>query len=327
MLVSFFKPNYPVTLLIALPLMLIALRLPGILAFPVNPDFENQNFLFEFFLRLCNFVPYAGAVLSLVFVYLQCLLINRIVNHFEFLKPATNLPALIYGLIMSFSVELHMLHPILLSNFFVLFALGRICSAFNQKAIFSEVFDSALLISIGSFFYFPIIVFYLFLFFNLIFTRPFVWREYVISLLGILVPYLFMFTWYYLNEQLTEVINNEILPFLRPVSVNIPLVAGFNIWLIGFIIMLLIFSCFVIIKYMVKNIVRIQYLWRTMFVLIVISFAVIALAEEKTMHILLVASVPTSFFLSGYFLLTGAKRFAELLFTALLLLIVYNVYF
>jgi hypothetical protein len=327
MLVSFFKPNHPVTLLIALPLMLIVLRLPGILAFPVNPNFAEQGFLFDLFIRLCNFIPYAGVTLSLIFVYLQCLLVNRIVNHYELLKPATNLPALLYGLIMSFSVDVQMLHPVIIANFFVIFALGRMCSGFNQKAIFSEAFDAAMLIALASFFYFPSIIFYLFIFLNLVFTRPFVWREYVISLLGLLLPYLFLFTWYFWTDQLFEVIRNQIIPFFQPAVLNIPDLSGSTAWAALFLGILLLFSVFVIIQYMIKNILRIQYLWRTLFILLVISSGVVLMSRDRSLYVLMLTAVPVSFFTAGYFLLMKARRLAEVLFTVLLMLIVYNIYF
>ncbi|MGZ4034428.1 MAG: DUF6427 family protein, partial [Bacteroidia bacterium] len=98
--------------------------------------------------------------------------------------------------------DMLLLSPPLFANLFILFAINKLLSSYRKDNAFSQAFDAGLLISVATLFYFPYIVFLPLLGVSLIIMRPFNWREWVISFLGVLIPYIFVLTFYFWNDKL-----------------------------------------------------------------------------------------------------------------------------
>jgi hypothetical protein len=75
----------------------------------------------------------------------------------------------------------------------------RILSTYKTERISLHFLDAGLLISLASLFFLPAIVFFLFLLAALILLRPFIWREWTYAVLGLISPYLFLASVYYLT--------------------------------------------------------------------------------------------------------------------------------
>ena len=58
------------------------------------------------------------------------------------------------------------------------------------------------MIGVSTFFYFPSLAFVLLIVFALIVSRPFILAEWIISILGIVTPYYFLFSWLFLTDKL-----------------------------------------------------------------------------------------------------------------------------
>lgn len=200
MFIRFFKSNNA-SALIFLPLIAIAIWVFGFIH-PTALPVKNAMPLYE--LIAGNFVniPWLSCLIGLLLVIGEALLINFIVNENEVLSKQNYLPALFYIVFMSNNDAMLTLHPLLFGNLFLLFAIQKLLSSYRKDKAFSEAFDAGLLISTASLFYFPFAVFLPLLGIGLIILRPFNWREWFISFLGALIPYLFVCTFYFLYNQL-----------------------------------------------------------------------------------------------------------------------------
>ena len=154
-------------------------------------------------------------------------MLNYIVTKNEILTKQSYLPALLYIVFISNNNEMLMLHPALIANLFLLFAINTLLSSYRKDTAFSQAFDAGFLVSIATLFYFPYIVFLPLLGVGFILLRPFLWREWVISFMGAIVPYLFVITFYFFYDTLDYFWYDKLFfPILRE-KINIPLPQSF----------------------------------------------------------------------------------------------------
>jgi hypothetical protein len=158
--------------------------------------------LYELLVSLIAPMPWLGMLLAVILVIGEAFLLNHIVNENEVLSKQSYLPAFFYILLISNNNAMLAMHPLLPANLFMLFAINRLLTSYRKDAAFSHAFDAGLLISIATLFYFPYIVFFPLLGAAFIILRPFNWREWFISFLGVLIPYAFASVVYFWKEEL-----------------------------------------------------------------------------------------------------------------------------
>lgn len=149
---------------------------------------------------------------GIAFLLSGAFMINHIVNTHEISKRSY-LPGLIYIITASNSTEALRLHPILISNLFLLFAINRLLDIYRREETFSEVFDSGFLIALATLFYFPSIVFFGIILICLLLFHSFIWREWLISIIGFALPFLFLLIYYYLIDMRTDLFSQNIQNF------------------------------------------------------------------------------------------------------------------
>ena len=200
MIIQFFKNNNPVAYIL-LPLISIALWIPGF--FIENKiDIVHGMPLYDLLIEPISAIPLLSTIIAITLVIGGAFTLNTVINENETIATPTFLPAFFYILFMSCSKSLLLLHPILIANFFILFAINKLNSSYRKDIAFSQAFDAGFLCAIASLFFLPYIVFVPLLFIGLQLFRPFIWREWMITFLGLLFPYLFVFTYYFWNDLL-----------------------------------------------------------------------------------------------------------------------------
>lgn len=207
MIIRFLKSNNPAAFFV-LPAIAILIWIWGFFVHS-QVDMRYGMPLYEFFARPITDFPWLTKTIGLLLVIGEGFLLNYIVNENEVLTKKTALPALLYIVFISNNSAMLDLHPILFANLFLLFALSKILNSYRKDIAFSQAFDAGLLISIATLFYFPCIVFLPMIGIALIIFRPFLWREWVISFLGVLVPYVFAFTFYFWNNSVDYLIFDK----------------------------------------------------------------------------------------------------------------------
>jgi hypothetical protein len=115
-----------------------------------------------------------------------------------FIPVRTQLPALFYILLAACFNPTRMLTPALLASLLIILILYRLFITYKYEGPSVNFLDSGLLISLASLIYFPSILFFPFLLVALVMLRPLNWREWAYVFVGLLLPYLFLVTGYYL---------------------------------------------------------------------------------------------------------------------------------
>ncbi len=195
MLVKFFKSIQPATFL-SIPLFAILLWLPIIYNLQPLVDKHSMPF-YEWLFLIANRSDLAASIMGLAFVIFAAYVLNYVVNKHEFFDKRTYLPAFFYLILMSCFTNLLKPHPSIFSNIFLILSINKMISSYRKESAISEFFDASFLIAIASLFYLPSITFLFFILISLIVIRPFIWREWVTSIIGFCLPFLFVGVYYW----------------------------------------------------------------------------------------------------------------------------------
>lgn len=141
---------------------------------------------------------FLASLLALVLIITNGYLLIHLNTIHIFIPGRTQLPAFFYSILVISITSLHQLTPQLIASSLLILLLFRILSTYKSEGISLNFLDAGLLVSMASLFYFPAVVFFLFLLAALILLRPFIWREWTYTVIGLALPYLFLASVYYL---------------------------------------------------------------------------------------------------------------------------------
>jgi len=323
MIIRFFKKNQ-IASVVVISLVAIALWLPAFIN-PIPMALVKTPMplfgLIEYGVR--NY-PFIYNTVALLLIIVEAFFLNYILTRNNVVEENTYLAAFIYMLLMSSDKTFLTLHPLIFSNFFLLLVLYKLINTYRKEEAFSEVFDAAFFLSIASLFYFPSLVMFPVIWVILLFIRPFVWREWVISIVGLGLPYLFVFVYYFWMDELKSFLFEGIILTTLYDKFNTLHIPSTPILIYVFI--LLFIFMIALIKQINKS-GKSQILARNTNIFF-ISFLVFALlsylvAPELKMNYLSFAVIPFSTVVSNYLVSEKKMWRAELLFLLLLASILY----
>ena len=203
MLIHFFRKSY-LFQYILLFLLAIGLWLGAFIHPPVIPVDTESSLTpgYSLLLSLLMGIQLLHVILALVLVISGAMVFNYSLTKFDLVPKNTLVPAMVYIVLMSYSPGLLALHPGAIPALLTVLILFYLFQVYTEEEAFSQIFNIGLLIGISSLFYFPSIFFILFIWLTFIVYRLYSWREWTIPLAGIITPYLFLFTYYFLDDKL-----------------------------------------------------------------------------------------------------------------------------
>jgi hypothetical protein len=211
-MIRFFKSGQPAAFFI-LPVIVIALWSQGFFKQQFLSA-QNTGLLYNIickgFVALPQFVL---VLLAIILITYQAIYLNILLNKYEVLYKATYLPSLFYVLMMSYSSEVILFHPVLLVNLLLLPVIDKTFSLFKNDSPSSAVFSSCFLLSLCTLIYFPSIVLLLFFFVALGFLRAFNPKEWIVALVGFAVPFYFAGVYAFYTDSLNETYRQFISQF------------------------------------------------------------------------------------------------------------------
>ena len=142
--------------------------------------------------------PLPGIIFSLALVSVMAFLIVNLNTTLFFINQRTFLPALIYILISGLFPQYQLLNPAIISAMFLMLAIRRIMEAYRVQGTAYSFFDAGILIGTGSLFYANLIWFGILIIIGIALLRTGNIKEIVISVIGLVTPYILTFGIYYL---------------------------------------------------------------------------------------------------------------------------------
>ncbi len=326
MLIKTFRESYPVQYLL---LVLVTLAIwAGAFIHPVAGSVDVNRFLTpgSAVIESLTFgVPVLNTLLGFIFTFFTALLFNHVLIRNNLVDKNTLIPALILIVFYGHSVSYLSLHPVIFAGLFMILALNNILSAYSEEQAYEKIFNTGLFISLSSFFYLPAIYLIVFVWFTLIIYSVYQWREWLISIIGLMTPYLFLWVWFFWNDDLDIAFVNyqSFIESFSGFHYDIP--AGFMNFAIELIIILFfLWSLFSVFARLGEKQITIRKRYWAVFWMFVITFINFFVSGDFFSATQAFLMIPMAVFVSGALPDVNRKWVVEILFGLLVILIVIN---
>lgn len=268
-----------------------------------------------------------GKIMALMLVLTGSFLFNQILIKHELVPKNTLIPALVYMILMSHSDQLLLLEPALIAGMLMLLVLHYLFQVYTEEDAYSQIFNSGFLTGIASFIYFPSIFLIFFIWMTFIVFRLYKWREWFIPVTGVAIPYLFLLTYFFWFDQLDLVIQSYLKYFAGLIPVHFSFKpAPLDYVITGIIFFLFLWSFLKMAANIQERNISIRKRFWSVFWFFFISFIIYIFGDFHDTSHLIFLTIPISVYISNGFSHVRKKLWIELLFGALLILIILNNY-
>ncbi len=322
-MIKLFRQLNPLNLLVLAGLLLL-LRMPSILITHLpdsTTEFDTLVVEFPFLETIRNlFTAEVLQIIACVVIYVQALLLNRIIHQYSLLTKPSHLPALMYVVCSNLLVPFLPFRIVLLGNFFTIWLIKKNIELYRKSSAQMVVFDMGMLIAMGTYLYVPFLIVFPLSVISLLIFRSFNWREWIALPLGVLAIFIPIFTYYKLNHS--EDILAEKFKFLKIIP-HFYIAVGWQEYLILLPIMLVL----------VLSIIRLRHnFWKSyvlvrkffQFLLIMLPFVGMSCywATNVLSHFLLCMPA-LSVYMAYYFLNVERRWVYESLFGLIIVVLIY----
>lgn len=323
MVLRFLKTNQAYHF-ITIPLLVLVLWFRAYL-FPESFHFfegEDQMLLFRPFAGMIKWSPIVSNLLTIAVVLILAFFILRLTTIYSFIRVRTFLPSNVFVLILSGLVTIHSLHPVYFGALFLILAINRIFGAYEIKKPNSNAFDAGFLIGLGSLFYFNLLFYFpiVWIGFVLIRKNP-EWRNFILPIIGLAVPWLYGFSYYFFSDSLPELGQTIRQNFTTPnnfLQSNL----NFQIYL-GLLIFLTLIGSYFLIAQMDEKKVSTRKYFQIFFVVFAISVVILFLVPSVSQEILVIMSIPLTFLFSNYLIFMRKQFWGNLFVYLLIAMVIY----
>lgn len=286
-------------------------------------DGESQTLLFKPFEMLSNFSELTSQLLAFLILIACAFLMMRLNAQFSFIRVRTFLPTGIFLIITSGMPLLHHLLPVHFASIFLLFSLSNIFAAFHDQTKVEYGFNAGLFLSLGALFYQSTIGFLPFVWIGLLTVRKSPqWRDLVAPILGALVPFIFAFSWFYLNDNTNELFNNISQNFITQQqhirgSISLQVYLGYLIFL------LIVGSAFMILRNFDEKKVSSRKYFTVLFWMFINSLILILIIPSASIEMFMLMAIPLAYLIANYLVFTQQRFWSGTLFYLLIALVIY----
>jgi len=254
--------------------------------------------------------PMTDNIVALIFVILLSFLIVKLNVQYSFIWIKTFLAPLLFVLISSGIYGLHAMHPVYPAALFLILTIDRIFNSYEIEVIHSNAFEAGIFLAIGSLFYLNLVFFFPILWIGFSIVKQKVnWRDFILTILGFVLPWLGAAGYYFATNQRDELVNILQANLVTP---QIFLRGGLSIQIyIGYLILLILLGSFLLLSQYDEKKVSTRKYFKAFFWIFLISviliFAVPAVSEE----IMIISAIPLSYLISNYLIFMKRQTWGE----------------
>ena len=321
MVLRFFKGTVPIVIFM-IAIIFIAVWIPIFLSEPItrsNVSYNNPMPLFGLLEYLLGTKILISNIIATAICVALVFLITRLNTTHLFIEERTFIPALIFILFTALLPQYQALNPALPASLFIVFAIKRILESYRKQGVAYNFFDAGILIGIGSLFYVNLIWFGTLILIGIFIFRNVSFEEIVLSILGLITPYIIMFGVYYLldynlNEIFLLIYDNLFLKVAN-FSFSKPTIVA-----LVFILIIIIFSFGQILTHRNTKIKSRKSFWLLTW-LFFITVGVYFFSPSASCEIIWILGVPLSYFIANYFIFSKQKILPRMFFILFFLII------
>lgn len=292
---------------------------------PVEPSMFHDNNpapLYSILLGFFKDSPRGAVIFSMVLILVISVYLVNFNTRLFFINERTFLPASLYVILSGFMKSMQVLNPVLPASLLLLIAIDRLLVSYRKPGVAYNLFDASLFIGIAALIYTNIIWFYIVIVSGIIIFRSFNLRELMISIFGLLLPFIILYAVYYLtgrdlmmlNDFFIESIITEVSDYYW--SPELIVVSALNALI--FILALLKLSG----VFNTKKI-RSRKIFSLLTWVLVVSIAAYFAVPSVSVEMMYVFLVPLVYFLTHYLVVMRNKKIANYVFAIILFSVVF----
>ncbi|MEA3318305.1 MAG: hypothetical protein U9R54_10135 [Bacteroidota bacterium] len=259
---------------------------------------SNQMPFYNVIIGWINQGSLFSLIISLVMIIIQGFLLIRINQKHIIINTSTYFPAIIYMLIVSSNLSYQQLNPMVFANFFLIFVIDYIYSIYKGDYILNKLYLIGFFVALASLFYFPYIFLLVFIWISLLIFKPFSGREWFVPILGLLTPYLFLFVYLFLNDDvnyLVEAIENFSFEFSIIVP-SLPYIIFYS-----FFSLLLVVASISTARRVTMKKIKVRKYFNINWWVFILGIVLFLFVTNVSYEILYLIAIPSSFFITEYF--------------------------
>lgn len=160
----------------------------------------NSGLLADWVYEYVSATSWVGITIATLLVVLQGILITLFVNDYKLLPSSNFFPAVFYVLLGSFFPDFLILSPAVFSITFLIISMMSLMGTYRKPNVNKSIFNAGFWIGVSAGFYPPALIFFLVTLVGLAIMRAFKLREYLVLIIGFLLPAYFGYVINFLLE-------------------------------------------------------------------------------------------------------------------------------
>lgn len=251
-----------------------------------------------------------------IFMYViftvQAFLFNRLINQFEVLYKPSNIPVILFIILYALMPDFLSLNPFLIVNILLPVVLWKIFALYKSERPITGAFDTGFFTSLMILVYQPMILMLVFLYISIAILRPFNLREWIATLMGVVTPFILLFTILILTGYNNLMFSNgdglEWVPVIKLQTLN-----WHHILSASIICLILLLSFIKLYSNYNKNVIRMRKFQICFMLLMVFLLIIVLLPIQHSPARFNLLIAPTTLFMSYYFIAIKKVWWFELL--------------
>ena len=265
--------------------------------------------------------PLVLIVLFHTIILSQAIRLNILLSNFKMFQQISYIPAFTYIILTALFPYWDVISAGLIANSLVIWILVKLLRLYEQSQPKTLEFNIGLIVGISIILHEPIAILIAVVLFALLIIRPFKLAEWLVLIMGILLPFYFIFTYVFLTGNI-----NDFRQFLPKLDWKNPLVQpSFNI-ILALIVMgvQLIAGFFYWNKQQTRFIIQVRKYWGVLFLLLILTFFQPILFSVQGLYASAIVLAPLASFISFAYATPKRLLIPNFLFWAGVAVIVYN---
>jgi hypothetical protein len=323
MIIRLFKESHPVSYLLVpvFILLFLAISWQG----PGEYVVQNPMPLYDLVLSLVAHLPewITGLIVYLLLVS-QVFHLNLIIGKHEVFYKNSFLPALFFMIFLVIIPQFMTFHPVLIINSILLFILDKLFKIYKNNSPLTAAFDACFMIGVSTLIYLPAISFFLLFAFSILILKTFSWRDWIVGLTGLVLPFFFAFVYFFWIDGLDKMKDIFYLNDLtRIINTTGLAIQGYRITLVT-VGILIVLTLVRIRQNFYKNTSRVRNFQQVVFMFLFTALVSLAFTGSVAVYRFAILTIPISTLVSYYFLAGKKAWLNEVAFWILMAVLVLN---
>ncbi|MEI8074629.1 MAG: DUF6427 family protein [Bacteroidota bacterium] len=270
---------------------------------------------------LTNVSPTLLFITYQLIILLQSIRLNMVLTDFRMFQSTNYATAMTYILFTGIISQWCSISAALISNSLVLWIFILLSRLYNNQTPRTLLFNIGMLVSLTIIAYHPTAILIMVILFALAVVRPFRIAEWILLLMGVLLPYYFLAAYLFLTDQLATI--KQYIPFIQ---FHFPVIHPDQwLWIsLGYLFFALIIGMLYWQKFINRMVIQIRKNWSVMLVLLLILVIAPFIFTGAGMDTAILCLIPIAAFVANAFGYPRRLLVPNLLFWLAILLVVHN---